>query len=100
MQNITIQAIWEFEADITDINPNQVNTEKLAVELTQKELDYQIKHHNITANDFHYQIKEPSDKQVSKQQILDIAYPLLNSIQPASIEYQYLYTIIQAIKQL
>lgn len=41
-----------------------------------------------------------SDKLISKQQVLELIYPRLNSMRPGSIEYQHLYSIIQSIKKL
>jgi len=55
---IKVQAIWEFEVDAEDFDPNFVDVEGLAVELTQRELADLLGKKELSAEDFEYKIVE------------------------------------------
>lgn len=51
-----VKAIWEFDADVSDILPEHVDIEGLAKDLTIRELNYLLANHDISALDFKYEI--------------------------------------------
>jgi hypothetical protein len=53
-----VKAIWEFDVDTEDLNPEFIDIPLLAKELTQRELDYLIKHNQLDAEDFEYIVEE------------------------------------------
>ena len=54
---VKVLAIWEFEVDISDFDPKHVNIQKLAVDLTKKELQHNIDSKGIDVEDFRYTIE-------------------------------------------
>lgn len=53
-----VRVIWEFDADVEDIDNKSVDIEGLAIDLTKRELDYQINAGDIKADDFMYEIEK------------------------------------------
>ena len=53
-----VKAVWEFDADVSGISPEDVDIPGLAIALTQRELAHLIRHHEISIYDFEYQIEE------------------------------------------
>ena len=53
-----VKAIWEFDVDTDDLDPEFINIPGLAKDLTQRELDYLIRHNQIDAEDFEYVVCE------------------------------------------
>ena len=49
-----VKVIWEFEADIEDLDQEFVDIPELAKELARKELEDRLEHDDITADDFEY----------------------------------------------
>lgn len=52
--SMKVRVIWEFDADVTDIDPKFVNIPELAKDLTKQELTYLLDHNMIDADDFEY----------------------------------------------
>lgn len=51
-----VKVTWEFEADVEDCDPKSVDICGLAKDLTKHELDYSLKHGELTAEDFEYSV--------------------------------------------
>ena len=51
-----VKVTWEFEADVEDCDPKSVDICGLAKDLTKHELDYSLKHGQLTAGDFEYSV--------------------------------------------
>jgi hypothetical protein len=48
--------MWEFDADVEDLDPKQVDIYGLAKDLTKNELAYLIIHSELTVDDFEYSV--------------------------------------------
>jgi hypothetical protein len=46
--------VFNFDVDVSDLNPEAVDIPGLAKDLTYGEVDYLLKHNEITADDFEY----------------------------------------------
>lgn len=53
-----VQAIWEFDADVSDFDPEFVDIPDMAKDLALIELNYLIYTKEISAHDFQYKIVE------------------------------------------
>lgn len=58
-----VRAIWEFDVDDSEMDEKLVNVKGLCVDLTKRELDYCLKHNQLNAEDFIYEVHPelPSD---------------------------------------
>lgn len=63
---MNVKAIWEFDSDVEDLDPKQVDVQGLAKDLAQRELDYLIKHGEIQAEDFDYEVDNDDEIKCSK----------------------------------
>ena len=52
-----VKAIWEFEVDSSDFDKEHVNINGLCVDLTKRELNYCLKHDQLTSEDFNYEVQ-------------------------------------------
>lgn len=55
---IKVQAIWEFEVDAEDFDPEYVDVKGLAMDLTQAELTDLLEKKELSTEDFSYKIVE------------------------------------------
>lgn len=53
-----VKAIWEFDADISDFDAEQVDIEGLAVDSAEVELQYLLEHRGIDAEDFVFKVDD------------------------------------------
>lgn len=51
MKTITVQATFEKKVDVSDFEPGEVNIERLAIDLTKREIE------TLSSEDFEYKIK-------------------------------------------
>jgi hypothetical protein len=51
-----VQAIWEFDADVEELDSKFVDKVGLAKDLTERELAYLLSHNSISADDFEYSV--------------------------------------------
>ena len=51
---MNVRVIWEFDADVSDIDPKMVDIIGLAKDLAKRELKYMIDNNLITEDDFEY----------------------------------------------
>lgn len=58
-----VRAIWEFDVDDSEMNEEFVDVKGLCEDLTKRELDYCLKHNQLNAEDFIYEVHPelPSD---------------------------------------
>ena len=58
-----VRAIWEFDVDDSEMNEEFVDVKGLCEDLTKRELDYCLKHNQLSAEDFKYEAHPelPSD---------------------------------------
>lgn len=58
-----VRAIWEFDVDDSEMDEKFVDKKGLCEELTQREVDYLLKHNELYAEDFQYECHPelPSD---------------------------------------
>lgn len=58
-----VWATWEFDVDDSEMDEKFVNVKELCVDLTKRELDYCLKHNQLNAEDFRYEVHPelPSD---------------------------------------
>lgn len=49
-----VRAIWEFNADVEDFDPEFINIVGLAKDSAKRELEYLLKHNELCAEDFEY----------------------------------------------
>jgi len=58
-----VRVIWEFDVDDSEMNEKLVDVKGLCEDLTKKELDYCLKHNQLSAEDFKYEAHPelPSD---------------------------------------
>ena len=76
-----VRAIWEFDADVSDIDPKQVDIQGLAKDLAQQEMSHLIWMNQITAADFVYEVGEPEEVVVKKISVaLELTPEILASI--------------------
>lgn len=59
---MTVKAVWEFEADVSDIDKNSVNVPGLAQDLAKRELAFLLNSGELSAEDFDYKVS-PSETQ-------------------------------------
>ena len=52
-----VKAIWEFDADVSDIDPMHVNKKELSKDLAHDALQYYLEHGELSADDFRYEIQ-------------------------------------------
>lgn len=50
-----VRAIWEFDVDDSEMSEEWVDVQGLCKELTQREVDYLLKHNELNAEDFQYE---------------------------------------------
>lgn len=53
---VKVRAIWEFDADVSDISPEHVDIEGLAKDLAKNELNVLMCDFDISAEDFDYEV--------------------------------------------
>lgn len=53
-----VKAIWEFDVDTTDLDPEFINIPGLAKDLTKRELQYCLDRNELCADDFEYVVEE------------------------------------------
>lgn len=51
-----VRVVWEFDADVEELDPAFVDIKNLAKDLAERELAYMLEHKEITAYDFEYQV--------------------------------------------
>lgn len=51
-----VRAIWEFEADVEEFDPEFIDVKGLAEDSTKRELQYLINHGKLSADDFNYEV--------------------------------------------
>lgn len=51
-----VRAIWEFEADVEDLDPKQIDIPRLAKDLTETELKHAIEHNLLTTDEFEFSV--------------------------------------------
>ena len=58
-----VRAIWEFDVDDSEMDENFVDVKGLCEDLTKAELDYCLKHNQLSAGDFRCEVHPelPSD---------------------------------------
>lgn len=63
VQNMIVRAIWEFDVDDSEMDEKCVDIKGLCEDLTQREVDYLLKHNELNAEDFQYECHPelPSD---------------------------------------
>ena len=68
-KSITVEAIFSFEVDTSDLFPELISVDEVSKALTKNEIEYLISNHKLNANDFSYKIvsKERMKKQEEKQ---------------------------------
>lgn len=47
-----IKAVWEFDADVSDISPKHVDVEGLAKDFAKLELEHLLRNNELSAEDF------------------------------------------------
>lgn len=52
---------FEFEPDTSDIDEKFVDKKGIARDLTEREIDYELKHNLISANAFNYEVIDDGD---------------------------------------
>lgn len=52
-----VRAIWEFDADVSDIDPMHVNKKGLSKDLAHDALQYYLERGELSADDFRYEIQ-------------------------------------------
>lgn len=57
-KEITVHVSYDYVINVTDIDPEQIDVEEYAMDLTKSGIAYMINRGIITANDFDYKIKE------------------------------------------
>lgn len=53
---ITVRSYWDFNADVSDVDPEYVDVKGLALELSKRELQYLLEHSKISADDFNQEV--------------------------------------------
>lgn len=58
-----VRAIWEFDVDVSGMDSKCVDIKGLCEDLTRREVDYCLKHNQLNAEDFKYEVHPelPSD---------------------------------------
>lgn len=51
-----VTATWEFDVDVSDLDPNFVDISGLAVDLTRRELKDLLEKRQLTEGDFEYRV--------------------------------------------
>lgn len=51
-----VRAIWEFDADVEDLDPKHVDIYPLAKDLAESELKYMINNHLLTTDEFEFSV--------------------------------------------
>lgn len=62
-KNMIVKAIWEFDVDDSEMDGKCVDIKGLCEDLTQRKVDYLLKHNELNAEDFQYECHPelPSD---------------------------------------
>ena len=53
-----VKAIWEFDFDTEDLDPEFIDIPGLAKEMTRRELDYILERNELCGDDFEYVVEE------------------------------------------
>lgn len=76
-----VRAIWEFDVDDSEMSEEYVDIKGLCEELTERELDYCLKHNQLSAEDFRYEAHPelPSDwddesEEIKSEEVLKDEY--------------------------
>lgn len=56
-KTVKVKAVWEFEVDTEDFLEEFVDSEKLAKDLTQREMEDLLQNNEISAEDFSYELE-------------------------------------------
>lgn len=72
-----VKASWEFDVDISDFDEKHVDIKGLAIDLTKREIEYNLSNNEFSAEDFKYEIiqdelKENNMEQIKLEMILDV----------------------------
>lgn len=51
-----VRAVWEFDADVDELDPKYVDIPGLAKELTEYELKHLLEHTLLTPDDFEFSV--------------------------------------------
>jgi hypothetical protein len=51
-----VRAIWEFDADVEDFDPEFINIVGLAKDSAKRELAYVLERNELSAEDFEYEV--------------------------------------------
>ena len=51
-----VRAVWEFDADVSDIDPKQIDIPGLAKDLAENELRHMIKNNLVTIEEFEFSV--------------------------------------------
>ncbi len=54
MNNIKVKVMWEFEVDVEGLDPAFVDINRLAEDLTKRELECLLNNNELTSDDFDY----------------------------------------------
>lgn len=89
-----VRVIWEFDVDDSEMNEKLVDVKGLCEDLTKKELDYCLKHNQLSAEDFKYEAHPelPSDwdnKIESKENNMDIYNDIENILRKMTAGRDY-----------
>lgn len=89
-----VRVIWEFDVDDSEMNEKLVDVKGLCEDLTKKELDYCLKHNQLSAEDFKYEAHPelPSDwdnKIESKKNNMDIYNDIENILRKMTAGRDY-----------
>lgn len=58
-----VKATWEFEVDVSDLDPKFVDVPGFAIELTKREVDSLLEAGELSAEDFEYTVAEGEAEQ-------------------------------------
>ena len=53
---MVVKVFWAFDVDISDFDPEFVEIEGLAIDLTKKEVQYLLDNEKISAEDLAYEV--------------------------------------------
>lgn len=56
-----VRAVWEFDADVEDFDPEFVNITGLAKDSAKRELQYVLDKNELCAEDFTYEVEEANE---------------------------------------
>ena len=56
-----VTATWEFEVDVSDLDPKFVDVPGFAIDLAKRELGYLLEDREISAEDFEYTVSDGGD---------------------------------------